>query len=440
MRHNGDVSINLKAISITLLTIFMITTWIYVAVFNSLFIQIVILVSILTILLFNELIRKQKYFFEKTDMLLLLTIFVPLASLNNSMLTTNEVAGPVIFSLGILISFFVRGDVRNYNSSINLIKWGGVFFGLSVIFSYLFPVLYNNLFLSQLRPIFVERILIGMENGYYTGFTSQVGLTAGYIVNGIGIIFCSWIINRHGKSKKEILLFLIMFLALLLTQKRGHLLLMVLTIFFVYIQYSSFNYERFKKMFKAFYFSIFVIVFFIIITLLTNIGDTLFLRVIATIEALFAGEDITSNRNTFWLFAWGLFVENPLFGIGWGNFKDTVIGNVTVHTKMDVHNIYLQLLSETGIVGSMLILTPFFLTYFYTIKTTRMINRNKSKYSSKWEFAVLYSLYTQTFFLLYGLTGNPLYDYSYFIMYCLAFGLIYSFWNFNKKAVASEKV
>src|SRR5699024_9890163 len=131
-----------------------------------------------------------------------------------------------------------------------------------------------------------------------------------------------------------------------------------------------------------------------------------------------------SRRSELWEHAWNLFLNNPLKGIGWGEFKETVIGSVTEHTEMETHNIYLQLLSETGLIGTSIILIPIILTYLYTTKVMRYISQNKNIFSKKWIFIIYFSTFIQTFFLLYGLTGNPLYDFNYIIMYFLSCSMI----------------
>jgi O-antigen ligase len=426
--YNGKkVMINLKSFSIICFALYMLTASLYVAIFNSAFIQMLILVFVLSILLINEINKDKPFILLHTDILFILSIFASLFSLRRSTLNTGEIAGPVIFSLGIIISFFIRGDIRNYISLFYLLLWSGIFYSLSVILSYLYPDIYCAIFFPLLRSNITEKIVRLMQRGYYTGFTSDVSYTAGYIVNGLGIICCSWMIGHIPKRKLNVFLLSIMLLGLLLTQKRAHLLFFILSLIFVYIQYSRSNYERIIKVLKVLLISVLGIAILILIIQQTSIGRRVFARIIRTIQIFISGGDITSNRIPLYKHALNLFSKNPILGIGWGNYKKTVVGNVTVNTEMKAHNIYLQLLSETGLLGSILILLPFFITFFYTIRATHIVSMGRDIFSHKWIFTVLYSLYIQTFFLLYGLTGNPLYDPSFLIMYFIAIGLVYSF-------------
>ena len=63
-----------------------------------------------------------------------------------------------------------------------------------------------------------------------------------------------------------------------------------------------------------------------------------------------------SIRLVLWGIAWNFFVHSPIFGVGWGNFAELYGSSVTgiswlQEGRYEVHNIYLQLLSETGLVG-----------------------------------------------------------------------------------------
>ncbi len=72
------------------------------------------------------------------------------------------------------------------------------------------------------------------------------------------------------------------------------------------------------------------------------------------------------GRLLMWGLAWNFFIHSPIFGIGWGNFR--MLYGSELHYSwltpdiLDVHNVYLQLLAETGIFG--------FVTFFSFILLT----------------------------------------------------------------------
>jgi O-antigen ligase len=60
------------------------------------------------------------------------------------------------------------------------------------------------------------------------------------------------------------------------------------------------------------------------------------------------------SRLMLWSTAWDYFVRFPVFGVGWGNFTHLYGSDLSSFFQPDalaVHNIYLQLLAETGLVG-----------------------------------------------------------------------------------------
>jgi putative inorganic carbon (hco3(-)) transporter len=59
------------------------------------------------------------------------------------------------------------------------------------------------------------------------------------------------------------------------------------------------------------------------------------------------------TRLVLWAAAWNLFRQSPVLGVGWGNFTAVYGLNSAyfISDKVAAHNIYLQLLSETGLIG-----------------------------------------------------------------------------------------
>jgi len=124
--------------------------------------------------------------------------------------------------------------------------------------------------------------------------------------------------------------------------------------------------------------------------------------------------DVTLGRTAFWTLAIEEFKKHPIFGIGWGEFQK--INPRGWHA----HNIYVQILCETGIVGFSLYLIWFL--YFLVTTTSIFLKERKriivvSEKNEKW---IITSFCIQAFFLLYGITGNPIYDKEMFIPYFVA--------------------
>lgn len=75
-------------------------------------------------------------------------------------------------------------------------------------------------------------------------------------------------------------------------------------------------------------------------------------RIMMTETASGELEGSASHRFNLWEHAYGLFEQNPVFGIGFGGFGFTVPeGELT-----DTHNFYMKTLSEQGVIGLILLL------------------------------------------------------------------------------------
>jgi O-Antigen ligase len=85
------------------------------------------------------------------------------------------------------------------------------------------------------------------------------------------------------------------------------------------------------------------------------------------LETSSSGSRFTSgggNRYDYWRIAWGQFTDNPLDGIGAGNFNRTYfLERRTTEDVRQAHSIELQTLGDTGIVGA-LALGSFFVAVF----------------------------------------------------------------------------
>jgi O-antigen ligase len=87
----------------------------------------------------------------------------------------------------------------------------------------------------------------------------------------------------------------------------------------------------------------------------------LFIEIITPVHTDQQLESDAVTRFALWASAWDLFTQHPAIGVGWGNFTAIFgLGDPDfIPDKVATHNIYLQLLSETGIAG--------FLAFFYLV-------------------------------------------------------------------------
>lgn len=343
----------------------------------------------------------------------LATIAVLLSTLRNHF-DINGYVDAYVFLIFIAVLACCGNSSNTFDKSCKLIKVFAIYYAISVWVQIALPSVYS-LFLKMIpdRNASIIRQLASTAQGF-TGFTTNPGITAGYIVDGLILWVCAAFVTN---KKKQIPLVLFMVITELFTGKRGHFLAFCVALCVLYIVSSYTKSQSITRFMKV------VLIIAVLLTGLMVLGEALSLipavsRLYASMVGILNGDDITNNRMPLYNFAIQLFKENPWFGAGWGQYRVMTVGNVTHIRTIDTHNIYLQMLSEIGIIGLALLVIPM-------ISSLRLTLRNLSYCSNgvveeKWRFLLLFSLGYQVFFLVYGISGNPLYDHNCLIMYFFA--------------------
>lgn len=328
-------------------------------------------------------------------------------------------------------------DPAKYVTPMKFMTFFGAFFASGVILNYFLPSLYDlclNFFPSGFQNAI--RATVYSTGERIQGFTTNPGHAAGFIV--IAILASIAQMERGKRRKIGKMLIVFMLVALSLTAKRAHFLFTIITVVFCYLLPVR-GKEKMKR-----YWRVFLVVSALCVVIVVSwdylVTIPFFARMEETLQGLMIGEDVTSTRSALSLWAMQLFKENPVMGIGWNAYRSTVIGNATTATALDTHNIYLQLLCETGIIGFALFVS-FFAVLWAQAKNAYIdcmkIDKNEN---FTWRIALKFSFMFQTFFLLYGLTGNPLYDQSWQIIYMFSAAICMGYRYKNlKKTVFNEQ-
>jgi O-antigen ligase len=332
-----------------------------------------------------------------------------------------------VFFAGILLIQFAGDNSDSFNLSRKVIIFFSFFYAVSIWVQVLAPSVY--LHFANLLPESnrLEVVKWGQTGAYFTGFSSNPAFTAGHLVCGIFLLVAESIQKPKFKIQlNRVFPFAFLLLSLFLTGKRSHMLFLLVAVLSMYILP-----HKGRAFFIKIRNTIFILVFLLLLFLVFRkqlMTIPLFSRIIQSIADFLEGTDISSGRLPLYRHAWGLFKENPWFGIGWGNFRETTIGAVTLKTKMETHNIYLQLLAETGIVGFSFIVTPMLIMFYTTIRRIRQCVRYEK--IGSWIALMYYSLAYQVFFLLYGVTGNGVYDPNFLMMYLFSAAITMSYMRY----------
>ena len=289
---------------------------------------------------------------------------------------------------------------------------------------YFVPTLYERLYrLWGNWPVGTERNFqvyrAGITNNYARNTIGQI--PALFLMAALIIVI---LIKSDRMTKTEMALLItvaiiaaITFGSLLLTAKRTGILFGTAAILLGTVTY------RYKKIRIARFAGLGIVVLLLLLAA-SRFSAPLQLIINRFIEL---GKDTsTTNRIKMWKLALEMFARHPVIGNGWESFKYEYYLRLSTRTGglydyLDAHNVYLQVLAETGILGFSLFMTCIGTTFLITYRILRARDRIAGRLDKA---AVLYAFMYQVYFILYCATGNCLYDIT-FIHYTAAAGLMY---------------
>lgn len=288
----------------------------------------------------------------------------------------------------------------------------------------LFLLVNKDFLLNNIVPLFETSdsayilLVDAINNGYMTGLCYHYSTMGMYM--SIGVIAFSGVLFQNKKTKlRDSIIFIAFLIGLVMTGKRGPLLFTILALG-ITILVTRKKYFTKKQLQRGVTAAVFLVIVFIVAYI--NVPQ---LRQVIDRFTASSGDlnDFTSGRiNYFWVNAIEMFLDSPILGHGWRSFKYSGAGTLNAN---DAHNIYLQLLAEVGIVGFILVM--FFMIYSL-LTTYRAIRKNEIEMClSNTNVCILKMSFTyQIFFLLYGITGNPLYDPQCYFPYIICCAIGYS--------------
>lgn len=236
--------------------------------------------------------------------------------------------------------------------------------------------------------------------GLLTGFSYQTGVTGFYLGILSGFALCELLFNKKsGKIRKLIFfgLFIVGYVFILLTAKRS-VLLVVLALTFLFVCYANRNHWKRIAILTSC-----MAVGVVLLLCFTEVGRSLIERTL--------GSSPTSGRDVIYAQLLELIWDKPIFGQGFGSTLALIEGYT------NGHNIYLQVLSENGIVGFLLIGLAFVYNFIISLKVLRRADDDDKK-------TVMICIYLQIYFLALGMFANPLYDVYPLIVYMVSVGII----------------
>ena len=335
----------------------------------------------------------------------------------NSMSETISIV--MLYACSTLYALACARNKRLINASIKIcVVYLAVLVCCTIIFRFT-PGFYT----SRIVPLFNRDA--NLIRGYLGGNMS--GLTAHYSTNGMYMALAAIVgfcyvftaddsVRRIEKAGRYTWL-IVSLIALLMTGKRAHLIFVLMSAVICYFYYHVDKPKgRLFKMVAICAFGGFA--FYIAYLLMPNYFSAI-TRIIGKLDS----DDVSAGRLELWETAIAYFKQYPLVGIGFKQFIRSV--------GLDVHNIYLQILCEMGILGAVVYYSVLFATFRKSFRNLVYARKNRLYDPKEIEdgFLLAFSFMYQVFFLIYGLTGNPLYDVPTFVPYYFSLGIAVFYCN-----------
>ena len=370
-----------------------------------------IVIFLTLFLIFIQLISKSKLNFDLRDFLFLLLGLLFLISGLKSTAYSQAISYSIAF-ICIVISMVIFKQEKdlNYKLLFNLIL---IFSGIhvfSTIIYQLFPSYIQKILPLILSEKDLARNLYEFNyNGIICGITPIQGLNAIYISSYLMVVF-SRMLGDNNKKIINIILLIFGFIALLLTSKRGLLLANIISIviLFLYNRWKN-NKINISDTFKSMI--LILMLFFIGIFIVNN-----FFPEALQIFERFKQNDYLTGRQILWKTAWNDFLLNH-FPNGSGLFSSRLLLLIHTGASNDVHNIYLQIIVELGVVG----FSVFFINLISVLKRIMKIKININNKS-----IIFPCVYIVVVFLIYGFTGNWFFDPTTIFLYYLIIGILFN--------------
>lgn len=297
------------------------------------------------------------------------------------------------------------------------------FYAVCTIIFYFTPSFYKGTIVN-LFPDEKSRLLSMYNNSCMPGLTNHYSTNGMFLATGLLMAFAYLMItNIKKKGYFQVLFFLA---ALLLTGKRAQLIFSACAIYIVYcIIIMTRGKKALNKLLKI------VGLFLAVVLIATIVFSAIpaLATVVVRLQESLAEGDLDNGRYIIWEVAIHVFKENPVWGIGWKEFS-TSYGYALLRseTAYDAHNVFLQLLCETGVIGFCLYAFWFINLLLKGIRQVKLVFADSHATRDE-QYAICFALCFQIFFLLYCMTGNPLYEKMTFFPYFLCCGITLYFEN-----------
>lgn len=372
-----------------------------------------ILYAFAIVLLLIVLIKQRKIKLKNNKFVILcFFMFIP-SIYNNAYIQNDRLLQYLYYILTVIyVIFLYFCDIRKNNIEFCL----NLFILFSLLTSFVTWISFINpdIYISKFIPL----LPIGNQDEVYRNFVynnNRMGLTTHYSRNAFFIVLGIISLLYYYLSKKNKRAFLgivFLFITLLVVGKRGHLIFILISLIISYFIHYRVNYKTVMK------FCIGIVAFILFVILCTKYipGTQLAFQRIFENE----NDDISNGRIEMYQDIFNQFKENNYIPLGWGQYAKS-----TDYVHPGVHNDYIQILCETGLIG-----------FIFIIGTNIVILIKAIKYSQKTSSAISFVILVyNVFYLIYSLTGLPHFDFETYMFYFYINCILYYFSYNDDKSI-----
>ena len=309
------------------------------------------------------------------------------------------------FSIAFAFSMYIRKKSIDEKGMIKFLSIMCTILAFGVILQPILPDVISNV--NRLFSYSAEEYTVmnaWTRNGWYSGLFPDRAPAAFYcvVLVGTGLYYLYSNIKIDGTLFQRcygVFFSFVGIYGILLTAKRGLLLGSLIAAFLTFIVYKKANQTSIWRICIAGV-AVIIIVWFVFSDM--EATQIMLLR-------FFDNDNLMTGRTKIYNNIFTAIWSSPIWGNGTASAYDILgIGG---------HNIYLTVFMENGIIGFILFVIAILYCLFCTINDALKFGKNGL--DSKIPI-LMFSVYIQVFFLMYGMSGNPLYDNYILYFYVLA--------------------
>ncbi len=308
---------------------------------------------------------------------------------------------------------------------------------INIVYAY-FPKLINNVAFALMTKTSIAYNTRLAYDGYGFAFSEDIGYTAHLIALGLAFV---WFNITEKNLKSHLPMLAILAFGLISIQRRGELIICLIAIttvtFIKWLKTNKYEGTGIKELKTIVAPALCIAIAFTVFSSTTTSSRFDYHQYLSSnsseIQQIIDNDKINvdtseidigkfgNGRIALWKLALEGFSEKPVLGHGWRAFKDIAPQSGNTHAT-NAHNVYLQLLCETGIVGFVAIGTVF---VWLLVLILKKISKNKNVGNCKYYFLGLY--------MILAMLGQGLIDNSLYYVYWILTFILMLFFVFSRK-------